>query len=331
MSTPTARATFAELYQPGHEINDRYLHGLEFLWLEITDRCNLECVHCYADSSPRGSLRGSMEGEDWKRVIAQAADLGCRSIQFIGGEPTLHPDLDGLIAYANLKGVDFIELYTNATTLTENRVKFLRDYGVQIATSFYSCDEGTHDSITQRGGSFRKTVLGIDNTLKAGLSLRVGLVLMDNNARDREATMAFLQSRGVHHIGEDRLRHVGRGGVVHLTTKADPYAQLCGHCWKGRVCVTASGNAYPCVFSRTFLLGNLLQASLAEIVASRTLQDFRTTQKDRSTEVAQCSPGCDPGAQCTPKVGTCDPSCDPGRMPCNPQVCNPYQTCGPTR
>ncbi|MBO0880190.1 MAG: radical SAM protein [Mycobacterium sp.] len=61
-----------------------------FLWLEITGRCQLACVHCYADSGPAGT-HGSMRRADWLRVMDQAARMGVRMVQFIGGEPTLHP------------------------------------------------------------------------------------------------------------------------------------------------------------------------------------------------------------------------------------------------
>ena len=71
--------------------------GLSFLWLEITGKCNLTCTHCYADSGPAGTLQGAMTLEDWTGVIHQASALGCRQLQFIGGEPTLHPDLPALI------------------------------------------------------------------------------------------------------------------------------------------------------------------------------------------------------------------------------------------
>jgi len=268
-----------------------------------------------------------MRREDWMRVIAQAADAGCRQIQFIGGEPTLHPDLDDLIPYAHSLGMSFIELYTNATTLTQKRVSFLREYGVRVATSFYSCDESVHENITQRQGSYKRTILGIDNTLKAGLHLRVGVILMDKNSADRDATMTFLRAKGIESIGEDRLRHVGRGGVVHLTVKADPYAELCGNCWKGRACVTASGNCYPCVFSRGFLLGNVLQSSMGQILASGTLHNFRTTQKSRSIPVSEQGKQHNPGEPCSPDA--CEPVCSPGRNPCAPDLCEPV--CNPGR
>jgi MoaA/NifB/PqqE/SkfB family radical SAM enzyme len=92
--------------------------GLRFLWLEITEKCNLTCTHCYADSGPRASLHGSMDYEAWIRVIDEAAELGCTAIQFIGGEPTLHPHLQEFIAHAKYRGIQFVEVYTNATRLT---------------------------------------------------------------------------------------------------------------------------------------------------------------------------------------------------------------------
>ncbi|MEA2618560.1 MAG: hypothetical protein QOE72_4343 [Chloroflexota bacterium] len=72
---------------------------LRFLWLEITGRCQLRCRHCYSESGPdRG--HGSMRTGDWRRVLDEAADLGVSDVQFIGGEPTLHPDLPELIRHA---------------------------------------------------------------------------------------------------------------------------------------------------------------------------------------------------------------------------------------
>jgi len=50
--------------------------GLRLLWLEVTEGCQLECGHCYADSGP-GGTHGVMSTQDWLRVIEQAAAVGC--------------------------------------------------------------------------------------------------------------------------------------------------------------------------------------------------------------------------------------------------------------
>ena len=69
---------------------------VSFLWLEVTSKCNLYCVHCYADSGP--SAMGDRVGTTrWLSLIDEAAALGIKAVQFIGGEPLLHPDIVPLI------------------------------------------------------------------------------------------------------------------------------------------------------------------------------------------------------------------------------------------
>jgi len=67
-------------------------HDLEFLWLEVTSRCNLFCIHCYVGSSPTTMDSGKMTYSDWIRVMREAHAFGCRKLQFIGGEPFLLRD-----------------------------------------------------------------------------------------------------------------------------------------------------------------------------------------------------------------------------------------------
>ncbi|MGI5187306.1 radical SAM protein [Promicromonospora sp. CA-289599] len=85
--------------------------GLKFVWLEVTGKCQLECVHCYADSGPAGT-HGVMTTADWRRVIDQCAALGVGMVQFIGGEPTLHPDLPTLVEHALESGLE-VEVFSN--------------------------------------------------------------------------------------------------------------------------------------------------------------------------------------------------------------------------
>uniref|UniRef100_UPI003EBD5F62 radical SAM protein n=1 Tax=Nocardiopsis synnemataformans TaxID=61305 RepID=UPI003EBD5F62 len=84
---------------------------LRFVWLEITGKCQLECAHCYASSGPDGT-HGVMTKQDWRRVIDEVSASGAGMVQFIGGEPTLHPDLEELVTHALTRGLD-VEIYTN--------------------------------------------------------------------------------------------------------------------------------------------------------------------------------------------------------------------------
>ena len=105
------------------------LAGLSFLWLEITRRCNLTCAHCYVESRPDLPLTDGMAFADWCRVLDDARALGCRRVQFIGGEPTLYPHLPRLLEHAVHAGFSQCEVFTNASLLREDLVADLPSPG----------------------------------------------------------------------------------------------------------------------------------------------------------------------------------------------------------
>ena len=66
--------------------------GLRFLWLELTHKCNLACRHCYVSANSEQPLHDHMTMRHWRSVLAEAGFLGCKRVQFIGGEPRLITD-----------------------------------------------------------------------------------------------------------------------------------------------------------------------------------------------------------------------------------------------
>ena len=66
-----------------------------------THRCNLHCVYC---SSP---LLGTPELEPavWHGIVDELAQLGCRRVAILGGEPLLRPDVFDLIAHVRTQGM----------------------------------------------------------------------------------------------------------------------------------------------------------------------------------------------------------------------------------
>jgi MoaA/NifB/PqqE/SkfB family radical SAM enzyme len=120
---------------------------LRFAWLEITGKCQLSCTHCYADSGPRGT-EGAMRTRDWLRVIDHVADLGGQSVQFIGGEPTLHPDLPEFVDRALAAGLA-VEIFSNLVQIDARLWDTFSRPGVRLATSYYSDTGSQHDGITR--------------------------------------------------------------------------------------------------------------------------------------------------------------------------------------
>ncbi|WP_228387387.1 radical SAM protein [Streptomyces katsurahamanus] len=140
---------------------------LRFAWLEVTGFCNLECTHCYADSSPKGT-HGTMTPDDWKSAIDQLADLGTESIQFIGGEPCLYPHLAELIAHARHRAIDGIEVFSNLTHVSDSLWACFVEHRADLATSYYSDQAVEHDAVTARRGSHTRTRANIEKAQAPG-------------------------------------------------------------------------------------------------------------------------------------------------------------------
>ncbi|MFJ5992548.1 radical SAM/SPASM domain-containing protein [Lentzea sp. NPDC092896] len=248
---------------------------LRFAWLEITGKCQLSCTHCYAESGPRGD-EGVLRTRDWFRVIDELAELGVNSIQFIGGEPTLHPDLPEFVGRALTAGLE-VEVFSNLVHIGPRLWDTFSRPGVRLATSYYSDTASQHEAITRRRGSHARTRANIAEALSRDIPLRAGVI--DVSSSDRigrqrtHAAQADLSSLGVANVGVDRLRRVGRGANASPSPdqprSGQPVPdQLCGRCGHGAVAISSSGEVWPCVFARRIPLGNILDTDLATILST---------------------------------------------------------------
>lgn len=296
---------------------------LDFLWLELTNRCNLRCTHCYADSGPQISTPEILTRADYAQIIDDAYELGCRRVQFIGGEPTLNRDLEVLIAGASEKGFELIEVFTNLMRLPARLIECFRSRDVHVATSVYAKSAAVHDKITTVSGSFARTVSNLKKLIAAEIPVRVGVIEMAENRGGFEETISFLRSIGVQNVGSDSVRKIGRGG----TPCGNDMSELCGECAGGTLCVGPDGRASPCIMSKAWSVGSVAESQLAEIVHSEQLQRTRHAIYEHTVkprEMAVRSTG-EVVAVCTPK--TCVPynSCSPkwGPGPCEPSGCIP--------
>jgi pyrroloquinoline quinone biosynthesis protein E len=95
---------------------------------ELTYRCPLRCVYC---SNPLEFHRSRTElsTDDWRRVFAEAAELGVMQLHLSGGEPVLRGDLVELIRHARANDL-YTNLITGGTLLDEEKLRALREAGL---------------------------------------------------------------------------------------------------------------------------------------------------------------------------------------------------------
>jgi len=232
-------------------------------------------------------------------------------VQFIGGEPTLHPALPRLIGHALAGGLE-VEVFSNLVHVPPELWEVFAQPRVRLATSWYTDDPAEHAAITGRP-SHARTRAGITEVLRRSIPLRVGIVGVHDGQRVEQAR-AMLEDLGVSDIGYDDLRQVGRG----VREQAPGTDQLCGHCADGNLAVGPDGSVWPCVFARWLPVGNLHESPLRDVLASPAMAAV-TTQLKEAFEPVQMP--------CVPKM--CDPQCGPSCSPaCRPQ-CNPKGPCRP--
>lgn len=296
---------------------------LEFLWLELTNQCNLKCTHCYAESGPYENINDLLLRADYEKLIRDGRKLGCEQIQFIGGEPTLNHDLEYFIRQAVENKYSSIEVFTNLTSISDDLIECFVQYGVKVATSVYASEASIHDDITQVKGSFRKTIKNIEKLLRAGVQVRAGVIAMEKNSEQVEATISFLKGMGVQNVSGDRVRHVGRG----KGNNDSSLTELCGSCAGNTLCVGPDGRVSPCIMSKNWSVGSILESSLEEIAISDRVRSLRGDIHNAVIKPLQDDSSSSNGIEaiCTPKTcgpyDTCSPQFGPG--PCSPSGCSP--------
>ncbi|MFE1880337.1 radical SAM protein [Streptomyces diastatochromogenes] len=323
---------------------------LDFLWLELTNRCNLQCVHCYTDSHPQSGHRDLLSKDHYDKVMTDAYALGCRRVQLIGGEPQLSPHFGHLLARAKHIGYEFVEVFSNLTHLSDETLDFAAEHDVAFATSVYSHDPAVHDRVTKVRSSHERTVRNLRRIVERGVTVRAAVIAIDQGQDDIDRTKDFLHGMGVDSVRVGDIREFGRAQDV-MAQNAQ-LSGLCGHCWRGRLCVSPDGTAYACVMAREWPVGNVLEEELAQILRGVPLDRMRQTIREevwvpRAQSHADRSKTCEPSEPheptpyCSPDVGPCGPGdcpqggdeptprCVPDGCPqsCEPDTCP--QSCDP--
>jgi MoaA/NifB/PqqE/SkfB family radical SAM enzyme len=159
--------------------------------------CPLHCKGCYATQQPAMRIEESLSTQQWKFIIDKCREAGIPQLTFTGGEPTQREDLIELIDHARWH---VTRLNTNGLALTLAYAKKLFQADLDaVQVTLYSQDAAVHDALVGRKGAWRKTVQGIKNALKAGLSVSVNTPLVRMNAKYGE-TLQFIHGLGVKYV-----------------------------------------------------------------------------------------------------------------------------------
>ncbi len=137
--------------------------------IELTERCNNNCVHCCINLPEHDpdALKREMSTDVVKKILTDAANLACMTVRFTGGEPLLRPDLAELYLFARRLGM-MVVLFTNGRLITRELAELLAKYppGRVVEISVYGMSAESYDRVAGHAGAFVEFRRGIELLLE---------------------------------------------------------------------------------------------------------------------------------------------------------------------
>ncbi len=153
--------------------------------IEITQCCNLRCIHCYLGDQKaiRSHKQRELSTAQWIKIIKDVADAGCLTLLITGGEPLLRKDFDEIYTFAKKQGL-LVTVFTNAVLITDEIIELLKKLPpFSVEVSLYGATRSVYEKITGVKGSYAQCIEGIDR-LAANVHLVLKTVLMTVNRHE---------------------------------------------------------------------------------------------------------------------------------------------------
>jgi len=161
-------------------LTDPFGRKVTYLRLSVTDRCDLRCIYCMAESMVFLPRKDLLTIEELYRLSAIMINLGIRKIRVTGGEPLVRRGvitLFEMLAPHIGSRLDEVALTTNGTLLARY-AKSLADAGVRrVNVSLDTLDPVRYRQIT-RHGDIVHVLGGLTAARKAGLKIKLNTVVM---------------------------------------------------------------------------------------------------------------------------------------------------------
>ena len=156
------------------------------IW-ELTQACDLACVHCRACATP-GRDPAELSTQEGKRLLSSLAAMETPLVVLTGGDPAKRPDLVELVEHGTERGLTMAVTPSGTPLVTRDLLRALRDAGMQrMAISLDGPDAATHDAFRRVDGSFANTMRILDEATALGIDRQINTTLGAHNLRALDA------------------------------------------------------------------------------------------------------------------------------------------------
>ena len=175
----------------------------------VTRRCNLKCVHCYAHAKDI-SFDNELTTEQGKDLIDDLSAFGSPVMLFSGGEPLVRKDLPQLASYAVEKGMRAV-ISTNGTLITAKVARTLKEIGLSYVGISLDGMQEINDRFRGINGAFKSALEGIKNSQDAGIKVGLRFTVNKFNVKEIPKIFQLLEDMNIPRVCFYHLVYAGRG------------------------------------------------------------------------------------------------------------------------
>ncbi len=178
----------------------------------VTRRCNLHCIHCYA-SSKNMEHPDELSTKEGYALIDDLAGFDVPVILFSGGEPLMRPDILDLAKYATKSGIRAV-ISTNGTMITREVARDLKKVGLSYVGVSLDGLQPVNDKFRGVEGSFDRALEGIRNCQQEGIKVGLRFTINKQNVQEIPGIFKLLEQENIPRVCFYHLVYAGRGSKL---------------------------------------------------------------------------------------------------------------------
>jgi cyclic pyranopterin phosphate synthase len=185
------------------------MHSIKYLRVNITKQCNLRCFYCHNEGQDFSSKKAIFDTDILVQRIIHFINAGVKKVKFVGGEPSLVPELPEIIQRlrSQFPLID-LSMITNGTTLYSHYEKLIQAGLNRINVSIHGFHLDKFKFVTKGSEHQMNTTLKNIISLKTnGILGKVNYVLIKGTNEDE--FFDVIRFANEHHLVVDVLNYLG--------------------------------------------------------------------------------------------------------------------------
>lgn len=165
------------------------------LIVELTDRCNLRCIHCFANKNDH-----DLSYEKWISIFQKCIDENISSISITGGEPLLYLDLFKILDNINAKSTK-ITLDSNGILINDNNIESIKKHFKLVRISIYGTNAEDSKKITNINNyNYDKVINSIKLLSENDVKIQINIPLFKENVMNMDKILEDILKYNIYEV-----------------------------------------------------------------------------------------------------------------------------------